>query len=137
MPMHVLQTLSQKSYLVREKDTRPSNFVANHLPVGPAAPRGYPIELCRRYSLDMFSMPRPQYSLRTSFTSTLDVLLGKELSAAFKTKILDELKVPERGPANQDTGYFELGVKIGASAIFLPILAGGVTGIFFAVKGLI
>jgi hypothetical protein len=85
----------------------------------------------------MFSVPRPQYSVNTPISSKLDGLLNGRLSTVNESKILDELRATERGPAKQTTGYFERAVTVGASTVLLPILIGAGTAAFFAAKSLI
>ncbi|RSM11057.1 hypothetical protein CDV31_006956 [Fusarium ambrosium] len=86
-----------------------ANIIPIELLVGPAAPRGFSTNLSTRFSLDMFSVPRPQFAQATPLSSTLNALLRETTSVRDKDKLWNSLRPENRGPPKQDVGYFERG----------------------------
>ncbi|KAJ3524038.1 hypothetical protein NM208_g12208 [Fusarium decemcellulare] len=113
-----------------------ANTIPTELLVGPAAPHGFPTNLPTRFSLEMFSVPRPQFSQNTQLSSKLDTLLRQTTSTKDKNELWKSLRPEERGPAKQDVGYFERGVLVGISTIFMPVAVGAGAAVFFVGKAL-
>ncbi|RMJ17562.1 hypothetical protein CDV36_002742 [Fusarium kuroshium] len=114
-----------------------ANIIPIELLVGPAAPRGFSTNLSTRFSLDMFSVPRPQFAQATPLSSTLNALLRETTSVRDKDKLWNSLRPENRGPPKQDVGYFERGFLVGASTIVLPVVLGTGAAMFFVTKALL
>lgn len=97
----------------------------------------YPVVLSTRYSLEMLSVPRPRYVQKTDLSSTLDAILRDGSVPRGQSKKLEALQADKRGPTQQDVGYFERGVFVGAATISLPLLAAAGTAIVLTVRAFI
>ncbi|OCL07458.1 ALDH-like protein [Glonium stellatum] len=110
------------------------NHIPTELLVGPAAPLNHPTTSLPRYSVTLFSQPRPHYVK----PHPKDALLGKLLRAS-DAKVLRQLEEHDTAgllnrkerPLGGGLGFFEQGFIIGATVLLTPLAVGlGVLSIY-------
>lgn len=96
------------------------NQIPTQLLVGPASPISHPPSTHQRYTMDMFSVPRPQY-ITPSPASLLPASLVLEGSSKVTTKEIRKLAVMQLKPTGQGKGeaigFFEQGIITGVSIL--------------------
>ncbi|RWA04712.1 hypothetical protein EKO27_g10395 [Xylaria grammica] len=111
-----------------------ANIVPLEILVGPALPRGHDADISTRYRANLFNRPRQLYSKKPTLTLELEEILKAPNITAQKSIIARHWKLDQREPVTHILGYFERGLILGSIAVFLPVVLGLGTVLYYAVR---
>jgi len=105
---------------------KPTQWLTHLITVGPAAPSNYAMNIETRYTKEMFSSPRPQFTesrLRGRNLLNSPVSSNKDKASNLLKEVLKPLPALSQPPGGA-IGFFEQGLFIGVGFLSIPIMGG-------------
>ncbi|CAO2653587.1 Nn.00g029980.m01.CDS01 [Neocucurbitaria sp. VM-36] len=112
----------------------------NHIPieliVGPVAPLGFPASADQRYRPEMFSVPKPIYTVQTQSSKRINDALRTK-NGAWLSMFQNQVSTKLPGTSQRDgkvVGFFDQGLITGVMLILAPVVGGVVVTSFYGIR---